>query len=199
MSDDSRNRQGTDGPSSSDDVEGWLHPGELEAHRRFGVDGFWDAHSLDAMFRDTIPPAVAVFIESLPFFFLATANSEGACDCSFRGREHDVSGRPYPLLKVVDEKTIVFPDYSGNRLFNSLGNIIVNGQAGLLFIDFQSRTRVRVNGAAEIIDERSAYSGIWPLAQRYVRITAEQVYRNCKSRIPRMNLVPPTDSEFHDE
>ncbi|MBI5783249.1 MAG: pyridoxamine 5'-phosphate oxidase family protein [Gammaproteobacteria bacterium] len=180
-------------------IDELLHEGEKEAQRRFGVDGFWNIHNLNAMFHETIPPRLAAFIEGLPFFFIATANSRGECDCSFRGREHDVSGRPYPLIKALDTKTLVFPDYKGNKLFNSLGNIIVNGHIGMLFIDFQHRTRVRLNGRAEVIEDQKAYSDVWPLAQRYVRATAVQVYSNCKARIPRMMLVPPTDSEFHDE
>lgn len=199
MSDGSNNPKSSNTLSSYREVNELLHEGEREAQRRFGDEGFWNIHNLNAMLHNTIPPKLTAFIEGLPFFFIATANAKGECDCSFRGREHDVSGRPYLLVKVIDKKTLVFPDYRGNKLYNSLGNIIVNGHIGMLFIDFQYRTRVRVNGHAEIVEEKTAYSDIWPLAQRYVRVTAEQVYGNCKARIPRMTLVPPTDSDFHDE
>lgn len=175
------------------------HEGELEARRRFGVEGLWTEFSLGAMFSATISKGLAEYIEGLPFFFMATANSRGECDCSFRGREFDVSGNPYPLLKVVDPKGLVFPDYRGNNLFNSLGNIFVNPQIGMLFVDFEKRARVRINGAAEIIEDISLYSDIWPLAQRYVRVTPAQVYGNCKARIPRMAPIPPNDSFFHGE
>lgn len=176
----------------------WLHPGEIEAQRRFGVEGFWDERSLDNMFHDIIPPKLAAFLEGLPFFFIATADDRGACDCSFRGREHDAAGRPCPLLKVIDRQRLVFPDYSGNNLFNSLGNILVNGHIGMLFIDFQSRIRMRLNGAAEIFDDPNLHADIWPLARRYVQVTVEQVYGNCQSRIPKMILVPPDDNELQD-
>lgn len=199
MSDDSNNLKSSSALPGYREVDELLHEGEREAQRRFGVKGFWNVHNLNAMFHETIPSGLAQFIENLPFFFIATANTSGECDCSFRGREHNVSGRPYPLVKVIDEKTLVFPDYRGNKLFNSLGNIIENGHIGMLFIDFQSRTRARINGLAEIIENQTAHSDIWPFAQRYVKVTAEQVYGNCKARIPRMALVPPTDSEFHDE
>ncbi|MDP2785295.1 MAG: pyridoxamine 5'-phosphate oxidase family protein, partial [Sulfurimicrobium sp.] len=74
-----------------------------------------------------------------------------------------------------------------------------NPQIGMLFVNFENRTRVRINGAAEIMEDVSMYSSIWPLAQRYVRVTPVQVYGNCKSRIPRMLPVAPNDSFFHDE
>jgi hypothetical protein len=151
---------------------------------------------LDAMFRRSIPARLAAHIEALPFFFIATANAQGECDCSFRGREQNASGMPYPLVKVLDEHTLVFPDYPGNKLFNSLGNLIENGHIGMLFIDFQARSRARINGRAEIIDDAGLFAHLWPLAQRYVSVTAEQVYGNCKARIPRMTLESPADSDF---
>jgi uncharacterized protein len=185
-------------PTGSRPLNALLHAGELAAQQRFDAASAWDEQRLNRMFHERIPPGLVEFIEQLPCFFIATANTAGECDCSFRGREYDVAGRPYPLVKVLDERTLVFPDYRGNRLYNSLGNIIVNGHIGMLFIDFQSRTRARLNGRAEIVETQSTYADIWPLAQRYVRVTAEQVYGNCKSRIPHMLLVPPTDSELHD-
>jgi uncharacterized protein len=199
MDDDAtRDMDGTRQPAQRRDPA-LLHEGEREAQRRFGVEGFWGEHNLNALFHATIPAGLAAWMEALPFFFLATADSRGECDCSFRGREHDASGRPYPLVKVLDRKTLVFPEYQGNKLFNSLGNILVNGHAGLLFIDFQSRTRVRLNGRAEIVADRQSFASIWPLAQRYVRVTADQVYGNCRARIPRMTLAPRRDSDDQDE
>jgi predicted pyridoxine 5'-phosphate oxidase superfamily flavin-nucleotide-binding protein len=175
-----------------------FHEGEIEAQRRFQGDSIRNAQLLGAMIRDNIPPSWAEFLESQPFFFIATANHRGQCDCSFRGREFNASGQPYSLLKVVDAKTLVFPDYSGNKLYNSLGNILVNPHIGMLFVDFQSRSRARVNGTAEIIEDKDAYSEIWPLALRYVGVTVEQAYPNCKARVPKMTLAPLTDA-FFDE
>ena len=175
------------------------HEAERLAHKRFGVEDFWNAHSFDAMFHTSIPAGMAAHLESLPFFFIATANQRGECDCSFRGRENDASGRPYALVKVLDAKTLVFPDYSGNYFYNSLGNILVNGQIGTLFIDFESRRRIRINGRAKIIEDRHVYEAVWPLAQRYIQVETKQIYGNCRVRIPRMKLITPTDSEFQDE
>lgn len=176
----------------------FLHEGEIEAQRRFHDGPTWDAFLLDTLILDTLPPAWARFIESQPFFFMATANHHGECDCSFRGREFDVSGQPYPLLRVLDAKTLVFPDYRGNKLYNSLGNILVNPHVGLLFVDFQQRARMRVNGQAEIVEDKDAFLEIWPLAHRYVRVKLAQAYPNCKARIPKMTMAPLTDA-FFDE
>ena len=176
-----------------------LHAGEREAQKRFGVEGFWNVHNLNAMFHETISAGLAKYIEGLPFFFLATSNAQGECDCSYRGCEFNASGKQLPLLRVLDANTVIFPDYRGNNLFNSFGNILVNPHVGMLFIDFQTITRVRLNGHAEILENRTKYIDIWPLAQRYVRVTAKQIYGNCKARIPRMKLVPPSDSDFQDD
>jgi predicted pyridoxine 5'-phosphate oxidase superfamily flavin-nucleotide-binding protein len=175
------------------------YEGERAAHRLFGVEDFWRAHDLDARFLTMMPPGVAAFVEALPFFFIATANTAGECDCSFRGREVDAGGRPFALVKVLDAHTLLFPDYRGNRMFNSLGNMLVNGHIGMLFIDFEMRRRLRINGRAEIIDDARGFSNLWPLAQRHVRVTVEQVFGNCNARIPRMKWIAPSDSELQDE
>ncbi len=175
-----------------------LHEGEIEAQSRFHGGPTWDEARLAAMLRDRLPPAWAMFLENQPFFFLATANARGECDCSFRGRETHASGEPYPLLQVLDERTLVFPDFSGNKLYNSLGNILVNPHVGLLFVDFQQRMRVRVNGHARIVEDAAAHAAIWPGALRYVVVTVAQAYPNCKARIPRMTPAPHADTG-HDE
>ena len=84
------------------------------------------------------------FIESLPFFFLATADADGRPDCSFKG------GAP-GFVRVVAPDLLVYPDYDGNGMFKSLGNIRSNPQVGLLFIAMTERPkRLRVLGTAEL-------------------------------------------------
>ena len=175
------------------------HSGERAAHKQFGVEYFWDKHNFDAMFHTSIPMEMRTFLESLAFFVIATANLRGECDCSFRGRGYDTSGHSYALVKVLDAKTLLFPDYSGNNFFNSLGNILENGQIGMLFIDFESRRRVRINGRASIIEDVHTYAETWPLAQRYIQVTVEQTFGNCQKHIPYMKLMPLIDSVFQDE
>src|SRR3977135_2574419 len=86
------------------------------------------------------------FIETRPMFFLATADAEGRPDCSYKG------GRP-GFVRVVDPETLAFPSYDGNGMFKSLGNLLVNPQVGLLFIDFESPKSLRVNGRATVHED----------------------------------------------
>src|SRR5271167_406825 len=81
-----------------------------------------------------------VFIESAPYFFLATADAEGRPDCSYKG------GMP-GFVRVTGPSELAFPDYDGNGMFKSLGNLIVNPNIGMLFIDLHDKPRrLRVNG-----------------------------------------------------
>lgn len=163
-----------------------LHHGEMAAQERFTETDPWPEGALNRMFQNRISPAVTKFLEARPFFFIATANGEGRCDASFRAAEPDADGHPQPALKVLDEGTLVFPDFSGNNLFTSLGNILINPHIGMLFIDFERAMRMRVNGHAEILEDPRTHADIWPTALRYVQVTTEQVFGNCSKRIPRL-------------
>lgn len=127
---------------------------------------------------DRIHPFFKMFFEAQDYFFLATSNAQGECDCSFRGG--------YPVVKVVDDQTIVFPDYPGNGAFQSMGNIVENPHVGMLFIDFERAIRIRVNGTARIVDdiEDEEIAALFPGAQQYVIVSTEQVFGNCNARIP---------------
>ena len=199
MSDDLSRRKKEIPPPNLTHGKKPTHEGERLAHKQFGVEDHWSTYNFDALFRTAIPAGLAAFVESLPFFFIATANTHGECDCSFRGREHNASGQPYPLVKILDAKTLIFPDYSGNNFFNSLGNMLVNEQIGMLFINFESQRRIRINGQVNIIEDPQTYAEFWPEAKRYVYVTVEQVFGNCQARIPRMKLLPASDSETQDE
>lgn len=162
-----------------------FHAGEIEAQFRFNDD--WSEHKsarLAAIYRYAIDDGLALFIEGMRFFFLATADRDGKCDCSFKGTETSVAGDLAPAALVVDARTLLFPDYAGNRMFNSMGNILSNPHVGLLFIDFPGQSRLRVNGRAEILESVEHYAHVWPKAARLVRVTVEQVYWNCAKRIP---------------
>jgi len=174
------------------------HAGELEMRRRFPSPYHWDEHSLSATMSPFIPVSLAHFVEAQPFFFIATAGADGHCDASFRGREYDASGNPLPVLRVIDERRLIFPDYSGNGLYNSLGNILLNPHIGMLFLDFARQRRVRINGTATILEANDEIREVWPMAQGAVLVTVEQAYGNCQARIPRMDMVERSDRRQQD-
>ena len=121
------------------------------------------------------------FIESCPLFFLATADADGRPDCSHKG------GLP-GFVRVVEPDTLAFPDYDGNGMFKSLGNVLVNPAVGILFIDFQSPRRLRVNGRARVSDDDPLlmqFEG----AKRIVREKAEAIFPNCPRYIHKMQIV----------
>ncbi|HEY0722134.1 MAG TPA: pyridoxamine 5'-phosphate oxidase family protein [Gammaproteobacteria bacterium] len=162
-----------------------FHPGELEAQQRFNAA--WDegqAARLGRLIGEALDEEQARFVESVAFFFLATADAEGNCDCSFKGSEPGADGKAGQAVWVAGPRRLLFPDFAGNRLFNSLGNILVNSHAGLLFIDFTTQKRLRVNGMAHVLDGEGEWRERWPQAVRAVEVTVEQVYWNCSKRIP---------------
>jgi predicted pyridoxine 5'-phosphate oxidase superfamily flavin-nucleotide-binding protein len=141
-----------------------------------------------AVFTD----ADRAFIESRPMFFLATADAAGRPDCSYKG------GRP-GFVKVVGPSTLAFPSYDGNGMFKSLGNLLVNPSVGLLFIDFESPRRLRVNGRASV-DEHDPLRPTFVGAQCVVRVEAETIFPNCPRYIHRMQAVetsPYAPAEGH--
>jgi uncharacterized protein len=121
------------------------------------------------------------FIESRPFFMLATADRDGRPDCSYKG------GLP-GFVRIVDATTLVFPSYDGNGMFKSLGNLTVNPQVGMLFIDFESPKRLRVNGRATV-DEKDPLLAEFAGADLIVRVQPEAVFPNCPRYIHKLQLV----------
>jgi predicted pyridoxine 5'-phosphate oxidase superfamily flavin-nucleotide-binding protein len=123
------------------------------------------------------------FIERIDMFFLATADADGRPQCSYKG------GDP-GFVRVVDEHTVAFPNYDGNGMYLSMGNLLENPHVGMLFIDFvaQRPSRLRLNGVASV-DERDPLTDAYPGAQFVVRVRASQVFPNCPRYIHRMALV----------
>ncbi|HUR76931.1 MAG TPA: pyridoxamine 5'-phosphate oxidase family protein [Acidimicrobiales bacterium] len=123
----------------------------------------------------------AAFVERCSMFFLATADADGWPDCSYKG------GMP-GFVKVLDPATLAFPDYDGNGMFRSLGNVVVNPKVGMLFIDFAHPNRMRVNGTATIHEDDELLSE-FEGAQAVVRVAVDRVFPNCPRYIHRMELV----------
>ena len=135
--------------------------------------------------HDRFTEAEKAFVEGCSFFFLATADAEGRPDCSFKG------GLP-GFVRVVAPDLLVFPDYDGNGMFKSLGNIEANPHVGLLFIAFEERPqRLRVNGTAALSSDDPLLEH-FPGGQMLVRVTPHHIFPNCPRYIPSMQMVAPS-------
>ena len=121
------------------------------------------------------------FIESRDMFFLATADDVGLPNCSYKG------GDP-GFVRVIDEHTVAFPNFDGNGMYLSMGNVLVNPAVGMLFIDFERGHRMRLNGNASI-DPNDPLMAEYPEAQFIVRVRAREVFPNCPRYIHRYQLV----------
>lgn len=123
----------------------------------------------------------AAFIGSRDMFFIATADEEGRPNCSYKG------GDP-GFVRVLDERTLAFPSYDGNGMFLSMGNLLLNPNVGLLFIDLERGNRLRVNGLASI-DEHDELLAHYPGAQFVVRVAVREVFPNCARYIHRYRKI----------
>jgi len=156
------------------------HDGSRNLQDRFDTRRLAD-RLVEKVARAEFTDADRAFIESRPMFFLATADGEGRPDCSYKG------GRP-GFVRVVDQGTLAFPSYDGNGMFKSLGNILVNPQVGMLFIDFESPRRLRVNGRATFAADDPLLSELVG-AQLVVRVRAKAIFPNCPRYIHTMAMV----------
>jgi uncharacterized protein len=130
-------------------------------------------------------PDDKAFIEALPYFFLATADAEGRPDSSFKGGEPG-------FVRVTGPSELAFPDYDGNGMFKSLGNILVNPSVGLLFIAMHGKPRrLRVNGHASVSDHDPLLSETVG-AQLIIRVTARAIFPNCPRYIPTVQAIEPS-------
>jgi uncharacterized protein len=131
--------------------------------------------------KDAIDDGSRQFIEAVDMFFLATADDEGRPNCSYKG------GDP-GFVRVVDAQTIAFPNYDGNGMYLSMGNVGLNPHVGMLFIDFERGRRMRLNGTVSI-DEDDPLASEYPEAQFIVRVHVREVFPNCPRYIHKMNPV----------
>ena len=153
-------------------------------HRRFQAmfDTVRLAERLEqTIVRDTIDAEDAAFIESMDLFFLATVDRRGWTNCSYKGGEPG-------FVRVVGPRTIAFPNYDGNGMYLSMGNIAVTNQVGILFIDFERQSRLRLNGIATI-DPSDRLMDAFPEAQCIVRVQVREIFPNCPRYIHQMQRV----------
>jgi len=159
------------------------HEGSRALQDRFGTRRLADRLDEKFLARGVIDAADRAFIERMDMFFLATADPEGRPDCSYKG------GDP-GFVRVLDERTVAFPNYDGNGMYRSLGNALRNPHVGMLFVDFtaQRPSRLRLNGSASI-DDSDPLTAAYPGAQFVVRVTVREIFPNCPRYIHRMALV----------
>ncbi|HEX2559517.1 pyridoxamine 5'-phosphate oxidase family protein [Phenylobacterium sp.] len=160
------------------------HQGNRELQDLFGSRSLADRLE-EKLRRERFTEADAAFIAAQSFFFLATADAEGRPDCSFKG------GAP-GFARVVAPDQLVFPDYDGNGMFKSLGNLRANPHVGLLFIAMGEKPgRLRVNGRAEVVTDDPLLAEM-PGGQLLVKVTPSDIFPNCPRYIPHMELVEPS-------
>ena len=155
------------------------HDGNRELQDRFDTRRLADRLEEKFVSRGFIDDDDRAFIEARDMFFLATADADGRPQCSYKG------GAP-GFVRVLDEHTLTFPDYDGNGMFLSTGNVLVNPHVGLLFIDFtaQRPSRLRVNGTASLAAANDQAG-----ARFVVEVKVAEVFPNCPRYIHRMALV----------
>jgi len=148
--------------------------GSREAYRRMEERGSW---------QTTITPDLAAFIESQTSIFFGTASDEGQPYIQHRGG-------PRGFLHVLDEKTIGFADFSGNRQYITLGNLADNPKAYLFLIDYAHRRRVKLWGEARVVEDNSALieelmpKGYEARAEQAILFTVSAWDSNCPQHIP---------------
>ena len=175
--------------------------GEHTLQEKFGTkqsaSAFYDKqmlNHLNSSMRD--------FISKQEMVFIATADSKGECDCSFR------AGKP-GFVRVLSEKTLACPEYRGNGVMASLGNILENQNIGMTFIDFFENTiGLHVNGTAQVIEHeeflktikleekigREIQENEEKIPERWIFITVKEAYIHCSKHIP---LLKKLDKEIH--
>jgi uncharacterized protein len=146
---------------------------------------------------DYLNSAMQVFIARQEMMFVATADRHGEADASFR------AGTP-GFVRVLDERTVAYPEYRGNGVMASLGNLSENPHLGMLFIDFTGdKIGLHVNGRARIIENEELLKDALtpeviradtlvtngPRPERWVLVSVAEAYVHCSKHIPRMQKL----------
>jgi predicted pyridoxine 5'-phosphate oxidase superfamily flavin-nucleotide-binding protein len=166
--------------------------GESILQQRFGTQDrarrFYDNQMLDHL-----NARMREFLARQQMMFLATSDARGNCDNSFRAG-------PAGFVQVLGERLLAWPEYRGNGVLASLGNLVENPHVGLLFVDFfDDGVGLHVNGRAAIVPDavmRAEHTGL-PVdpapgrrAQQWVLIEVEEAYIHCAKFIPRLQRYP---------
>lgn len=147
----------------------------------------------DRQMLHSLAPTMQTFIAQQEMVFISTSDKNGECDCSFRSGEAG-------FITVLDDKRVLYPDYKGNGVLASAGNISENPHIGMLFIDFfNDKVGLHVNGKATILDESALLALLTEshhddsLIKRtsspqksvfWVLVHVEEAYIHCSKNIP---------------
>jgi predicted pyridoxine 5'-phosphate oxidase superfamily flavin-nucleotide-binding protein len=166
--------------------------GEEVLQQRYGTDGRASRFYREQML-DHLNPAMIDFVRRMEMAFIATADSRGNCDSSLRAG-------PPGFLHVISPHQLAYPEYRGNGVLASLGNITENGHIGLMLIDFeQDVIGLHVNGFASVVSDEQMRREVDDLPtvdhggrtpERWVLVTVQEAYIHCRKHIPRMVAVP---------
>jgi len=167
-----------------------FHNGNRDIQDLFGSRTLAD-RLVERLRRSEFTDDDKAFIESIEYFFLATSDPIGRPDCSFKGG-------PPGFVRVVQPDLLVWPDYDGNGMFKSLGNIAVNPSVGLLFIRMgETPKRLRVNGRAQIVFDdplMESFAG----AQALIKVEPIDIFPNCPRYIPDPAAAKPSPYIPHE-
>ena len=121
--------------------------------------------------------------------FIATSDEKGEADCSFRAG-------PAGFVRILDSRTIAYPEYRGNGVHASLGNIHGNPHVGMMFVDFFGSTvGLHVNGRARIQDNLPPGQDVFPdvsgepSPERWVVVDIQEAYIHCAKHIPKLKKL----------
>ena len=167
-----------------------FHDGSRSLQQRFDTTALADR--IDGLLvKERISDSDRAFIEARDMFFLATADADGRPTCSYKGGEPG-------FVRVLDDRTVAFPNYDGNGMYLSMGNVLVNPEVGMLFLDFEQGHRMRLDGTASIAADDPLLED-YSEAQFVVRVRARAVYPNCPRYIHRYQLVQRSRFVPHEE
>ncbi|MET8426414.1 pyridoxamine 5'-phosphate oxidase family protein [Nocardia sp. NPDC004860] len=163
--------------------------GERELQERYGTEERAQRFYSDQV-RDRLNTHMIDFIRRMDMAFIATSDKHGECDASFRAGKAG-------FLHVIDDRTVAYPEYRGNGVMASLGNILENPHVGILMIDFvHDLIGLHLNGIARIVDDALMRRCVPDLPadtrgripERWVVVDVEEAYIHCRKHIP--HLVP---------
>ncbi|PZQ45635.1 MAG: pyridoxamine 5'-phosphate oxidase [Rhodovulum sulfidophilum] len=152
------------------------HEGNRRLQDRFGSRGIADRLEATTL-RRAFSESDARFIEEAEVFFLATADAFGRPDCS-------CEGGPPGFVRVIGPAELAFPDFGGDGMFKSLGNILTNPAVGMLFLATGPRPAgLRVNGTARVsLDD--PLIGVFAGARLVTRVRARAIFPTCPRPLP---------------